>query len=124
MLKWNGDHALEFVEGACWEGIQRATVFLHAQCQQALNVSNPRPYDSPSRPGEAPRKRTGFLQRNTLYDLSKVELRGRVGVRQNAMYGLFLELGTRHIDPRPWLWATVRRTWSTLAQLASSGGSP
>ncbi|MEK7767082.1 MAG: hypothetical protein AAB368_12670, partial [bacterium] len=46
----------------------RTVVFFHTGLQLVLNKSNPRPYKTPSKPGEPPRKRTGFGQRNVQYE--------------------------------------------------------
>lgn len=121
-MRWHGDEAIGFIRTAAWEGIVRATEFLNAQILRELNVSNPRPYKTPSRPGEPPRKRTGFGQANVLREYDREQLRSRTGVARNAMYMLFLELGTRHTDPRPWLWATVQKNMRQIEALA--GGQP
>lgn len=53
----------------------------------------------PSKPGEPPAKQTGHLRRSVAYEvLGQV---GRVGTA--IWYGLWLELGTKRIKPRPWL---------------------
>lgn len=120
-LTWNATQATAEIQARGWQGIARAVVYLHTQLLHALNVSNPRPYTTPSRPGEAPRKRTGWLQRNVLYELDKDAMTGRVGVTKNAQYGLYLELGTKRMAARPWLWATVERCWRQLQALAMGG---
>jgi hypothetical protein len=102
-LQWRGDEALAFF----WQA-----------CVQTLNVSNPRPYDTPSKPGEPPRKRTGWLQRNVLYELDEKTLSGRVGITRNARYGLYLELGTRRMAARPWLLATLQKVEKQLNAIA------
>lgn len=44
-----------------------AAVTASIEHQRRLNRSNPRPYVDPSKPGEYPRKRTGYLQASTTY---------------------------------------------------------
>jgi len=34
----------------------------------------------------------------------------------------FLELGTSHIAPRPWLVATLKKHWRMIGMLAATGG--
>lgn len=117
--------AIRHVEGLAWEGILRATVYFWNAVQQALNISNPRPYVTPSNPGEPPRKRTGFLAANVIYELNQKELKTRVGVLKNALYGLFLEFGTRRgLRPRPWLFATLKKVMPRLKALLKSQKAP
>ena len=96
------------------EKIARVTVAFHTQVLEELNVSNPRPHTTPAPPGSPPRKRTGWLQRHVLYELDQEQLRGRVGVSVNALYGIWLDIGTRFMAARPWLLATARKYWQTL----------
>lgn len=117
--QWHGPQVLAQIEAAGWESIQRATVYLWTKVVEALNVSNPRPYTSPSAPGEPPRKRTGWLQRNVLYELDEAQKRGRVGIGRMALYGVYLELGTRRgLAARPFLLAMVNKHRAELQKLA------
>jgi hypothetical protein len=111
-----GSERLAEIQAAGQESIVRCTVELWTECLKACGVSNPRPYDTPSRPDEPPRLRTGFGQRNIAYEIEPG--RGRVGVRKNARYMAFLDQGTRYIDPRPWLLATAKKIWGRLQALA------
>lgn len=74
-------------------------------------------YPYPSKPGEPPRKRTGWGQRHIVWDYDADKMEGRVGIAQNAIYMLFLELGTRFIKPRPWLVATLTKLMPELRVL-------
>lgn len=117
-------------------GIQAATTFLQTQCKLAVNVSNPgQPvkvkrkrkggnkrsrtiYPSPSAPGEPPRKRTGFGQRHIRKEFDPKAMVGRVGVAQNAIYMLYLEIGTRRVKRRPWLVSTFMKHRAMIGRLA------
>lgn len=109
------------IVAAAWEGLLRAVVYYHSALLAALNVSNPRPHETPSPPGQPPRKRTGWLQRNVLYETDEKAGLARVGITKNARYGLFLELGTGRMAARPWLLATLQRVWPRMQALAGSG---
>ena len=123
-FKWNSGAERQVWE-AGWEGIRRATVYFWTLLQTAIGVSNPRPYLTPSLPGEPPRKRTGFLQANVLFELDKAGLKSRTGVSTNARYGLFLELGTkRGLLPRPWLLATLEKFFPEIKAQAESTRIP
>lgn len=117
---WNGPGAVAELKAASWQAIQRMIVFYWTALQNALNVSNPRPYVTPSKPGEPPRKRTGFLARQVLYDLDQARMTGRVGVTRNARYGVWLELGTRRMKPRPWLLATLKKILPQLEAISKT----
>jgi hypothetical protein len=139
-VTWEGDTYLEGLEERAWEALARATVYLHTRCMEALNVSNPREYvlsktqktksgkakrvgvyRSPSKPGEPPRKRTGWLQKNVRYELDRERLKGRVGIGTNAKYGAFLEIGTKRLKARPWLWATAQAHLHQLRSIVRGG---
>ncbi|MBY0523429.1 MAG: hypothetical protein K2R98_08515 [Gemmataceae bacterium] len=111
---WHGDDAYKVVVDSGWDRIRRAVVFFWQSVQTALNVSNPRPYRTPSQPGEPPRKRTGFLAANVKYELGQAQMKGRVGIGANALYGLFLETGTKWMAARPWLQATLDKVIGQL----------
>lgn len=73
-------------------GLLAGAVLLTTEHQRRLNVANPRPYLTPSKPGEYPKKRTGFLQAHVQYQpptpaeaaaLGYVD----VGYVANAFYG-------------------------------------
>ena len=114
--KWNGAEAYKFVIDAGMGGIIRATEFLYGHLLQVLSVSNPRPYTTPSAPGEPPRLRTGFLRKNVVREYDHANLSSRVGVTENAFYGAILELYMN----RPWLLVTVQRLMPQLQALFKS----
>jgi hypothetical protein len=128
------------LQQATADGLLAASTLLQTKCKIALNQSagptrvavkrrvpggnrsSRTVYRSVSSPGEAPRKRTGFLQRNVLMEFDRTVPAGRVGVGRNAMYGLYLELGTRRMAPRPWLVRTLMENRAILGRLAVSTG--
>lgn len=117
-MKWYGDDVVKQTMSASWENLVKAIVYYHTRLLEAVNVSNPRPHVTPSQPGEPPRKRTGWLQRHIRYELDQASGRGRVGVAVNAIYGLYLELGTRRMRARPWLLATLRKHLDRIRAIA------
>jgi hypothetical protein len=127
---WHGDEVVATLVATSWENLARATVFFWQQCVEALNVPNtgqsvPKRgggsrtiYPNPSKPGEPPRKRTGWGQRNVRYELDKARLKSRVGVGVNAMYMAMHEAGIRGVK-RPWLLTTLDRHLEQIRALAS-----
>lgn len=53
-------------------------------------------YPHSSKPGESPRRRTGFGHKNIVWGYSKQRKAGRVGYTRNARYMTFHELGIRY----------------------------
>ncbi len=112
-MRWEGD-AMDQIKALAWEKIARVTAEYHAIVGAELNVSNPRPYKTPSAPGEPPRKRTGLGKTGVVYELDKKAMTGRVGPTENTIYMAFLDLGTSRVAARPWLFATARKYFSRL----------
>lgn len=80
----------------------RAALFFQAQHQQRLSKSNPRPYLTPSAPGEYPRARTGAGRAGVMIDppsLAAVAAEGRVrvGYVVNVSYMLTLEVARKRL---------------------------
>lgn len=83
-----------------------------------------------SKPGEPPRKITGFLQRNVVWRFATDggRLVARAGLFTNAIYGFFLEVGFRtrrrtgrgvyRVLPRPWMGRTLREEVPNLKAIA------
>ncbi len=124
--------ALADLRAAHVRACARITVALWTEIQTVLNVPNTgvrvrrqhgrgsyTTYPNPSKPGEPPRKRTGWLQRNVVYQFFDGGLRSRVGLTQNAEYGIYLEIGTSRMEARPWLFATAERMAPQLAAIAA-----
>jgi hypothetical protein len=126
-------------------GLQRAGVYLHGQCVRAVNKSNTKRHvatftakQSAARGGQKrgtiydnmgnltagapPLKRTGFGQANIVYEFNDNlnDPRVRVGVRKNAIYMIWLELGTRRVQARPWLLATLEKCRPMLERLIAA----
>jgi hypothetical protein len=118
-------------------GLQRAGAFYYSKCRQAVSRPNTGTrrkrtrgkgqytvYDHPSQPGEPPRLRTGQGRDETVYGYNgnKDDPIVRVGVTRKGIYMLYLELGTRRIQPRPWLLATLKQFRDMIGRLAVTGG--
>lgn len=124
-------------------GLKRAAVYYHARVRAAVNRPNTgtrrkrtrstsagrkgsgyTTYDNSSKAGEPPKKRTGHGQSNIVWEFNG-DTRApacRVGVKENALYMAYLELGTRRIAPRPWLMAMLQQHKATIGRLAATGG--
>lgn len=125
--QWNGAQAFATFRAVSWTAIKYIVTFCKTQVQDVLNVSadpqyvvrkrntkaGPKGssrtiYINPSKPGEAPHKRTGNLQRNVLTDLDEAKQIGKLGVTPMAIYGGYLETAKNRNVWRPWLLSTIK----------------
>jgi HK97 gp10 family phage protein len=69
-----------------------------------------------SAPGDSPAVQTGHLRRSVQIDRKDVAmLRARVGT--DLMYGLYLEVGTRKMQARPWVRPAINDWKNTIIPL-------
>jgi hypothetical protein len=138
-IKINDKEFEKALKSATAEGIARATQQLHTLCKLAVGKPNTGVsvpvkrrtpggnkrtrtiYPNPSKPGEPPRVRTGFGRANIVREINIPAMAGRVGVRKNALYMIYLDLGTRTISRRPWLVATLLKNKPLLVRLIKTG---
>lgn len=132
-LIWKGKEFENYLRKASAAGIQRATVYLHTESRRAVSKANSgvdvangeggtvRVYPNPSKPGEPPRLRTGWGRRHVVYEFDSQLMAGRVGVSKPGIYMFYLEVGTRRIQRRPWLLATLMGHREIIGRLAASG---
>lgn len=137
MIEFQGEEAMAHVRAETWKRIQAAGVYTQNKIMEVLNVPNSGErrkrtrntavgkkgssytvYANPSRPGEPPHKITGFLQGNVAIEEHPGELRVRVGIRDNAYYGIFLEEGTKNMDARPFLKFVITAYRPQIAAMA------
>lgn len=135
VVKWYGDQELSRLRKAAGDAIRRSAVLL--QTRARLLASRPAerirrkrhrtttagPPGSgytefiASRPGQPPALRTGFGRRNILMEFVPDQLLARVGPSKQADYMAYLELGTQHISPRPWLRTAVEQSRPAIRAL-------
>ena len=119
-LVWNGPVVKKQVANAVLRGVKAATMVLYTASRKAASVPNTGKasgggrkrgeggrfikgqkrrtrYLNSSKPGEPPRRRTGFGQKNIVCGWIKTPVvEGRVGYTRNARYMLFHELGINY----------------------------
>jgi len=138
-LKVRDKEFINALRNATGDGIARATTYCHGQAKRLVNKPNPgrrvkvkrqtkggnkasrTVYDSPSQPGEPPRKRTGFGQQNIIMQVDRKKMVGRYGIRKNAKYMFWLEVGTRTIQARPWMVRALTDNVRKVAAFLKSG---
>lgn len=120
-------------------GLRRAGTHLMVAAKREVSIANPgrrkkrrrstsqgkkgssyTVYDSPSRPGQAPRVQTGFGRSGIVHEHDHKELVSRVGVRDNAEYMVILEIK----KDRPWLGmrGALGKQLAVIRRLAAIGG--
>jgi len=74
-----------------------------------------------SLPGEPPREQFGNLKKSVTMESFSDQLKVRVGIPRNTIYGFWLEVGTKRIKPRPWMLLTLKQQLPTLGRIAAGG---
>lgn len=129
-VEYHDDELINGLRNATQAGFSAAVQLLHSEMKQAVNVPNtgerrrgkdgqykPTIYPNPSAPGEPPRKRTGFGQRQIVREIDAKNRKARVGVTANGLYMFYLDQGTKHIARRPWIIATLLKVRTRLIQI-------
>ena len=112
---WMGDKVVEETQKSAQRGLRRAATWGVREIKRSLNVqgarlggkttaSGARKYTGrarykPSKKGEIPHRQLGTLKRSIDYIETPFSVRIGTGVD----YGLYLELGTKTMDKRPFL---------------------
>ncbi|GAB4133041.1 MAG: hypothetical protein Kow0040_14780 [Thermogutta sp.] len=127
-IEWHGDKLADRLEKKLGNAVKQAAVLLQNRARILANtparrIRAKRTRDTsggkrgsqytlfiPSAPGRPPALRTGFGRRNITMEFHPKQLIARVGVRTNAAYMAYLELGTRKIKARPWLRPAMEQT--------------
>lgn len=81
---------------------------MEARLQKSLSI----PYPPPSRAGQSPHRRTGYLRGHT-----KVTRRGRSIFAHVPQYGIWLDGGTRRMAARPFIRKNIhdqRKKWEHM----------
>ncbi len=125
-MTWDAD-AIKAMEVELGKRLERAAIYLQNTIRRKLNRSQPysiskgKSYHGlePSLPGEPPKKVRGDLQRSIAYEMSKDKQSAKIGT--NLAYGKHLELGTRYMQPRPYLRSTLQEEQGKIDQILSGG---
>lgn len=114
-MDWN-ENAIKEIEDQLGKNLEKAAIHLMNKIKVKVNRSQPyviykgetgRYYhgQDPSQPGESPKKVRGDFQRSITYEISSDKKSAKVGT--NLDYGMYLELGTVQMQPRPFLRNTL-----------------
>jgi hypothetical protein len=135
VMQWNGQEVSKALEDEAWRLLMLATNIVRnhaiALCSKpAKRIRVRRTRDTSrgkkgsqytifrgSRPGEPPQVRRGFGRKSIDMELSRESLTTQLGVRRNAAYMAYLEVGTGRIRPRPWLLPALEMSQGQLRAL-------
>ena len=122
------------MKDATGDGLAMATQHYHSQLKQAVNIPNTgkrgrgkggryskTTYPNPSKPGEPPRKRTGFGQRQIVREIDRQNIVARVGLTVAGLYMFYLDQGTKHVEKRPFIIETLNKIKRVFIALLKTG---
>ena len=124
-MTWRGPEAVRLIDLSAGQRVDAALRFIRDKAKIKVSRSQPtiiygksegrsRKGLDPSKPGEPPKKVTAFLRMGIRKEFDKDLIEGRVGVDKTLPYGKHLELGTRNMEPRPWLRPTLTENAAEL----------
>lgn len=111
--KWKGGRAPWAVRSAIADGMERAAAHVKRTMRRLLNV----PYPPASVAGESPHRRTGNLRKSIEFWVNRKTLQVWVGPTDEAEYGLYLEFGTKRMDPRPFMFRALKQEESRIKNI-------
>jgi hypothetical protein len=115
-IEWRGEQVLRGIESRMAEQLDAAAEHLRQHVVNTLG-SPDRDTRNASRPGDYPRSDEGTLQEHVLTD--RVEPLTR-HVYTDLEYGLWLEIGTRRMRPRPFLSLALREEATNITQILTT----
>jgi len=135
-VTYRGDQVYAALQRRVKDAVRRSAVLLHSRSQQLVNKPTQKvrkkrqrttskgkkgsqytAHVGVSKPGEPPRTRTTHGREGIRFELASDGLSAKVGPSRNAQYMAFLQLGTRHIAPRPWLTKAIDQTKPAIKTL-------
>jgi len=130
-LKWNDDAFLEIAMKVSVQTMETAAITVEKDVINSFGTGASRiikhrrskgkkgKFHRPSAPGFPPAVDTNVLRSSVGHDvISKGSIiDGFVGIASMVKYGLFLELGTRIMKPRPFLRPALKRNHDRINQI-------
>lgn len=97
MIVWHEEPFMKMVSEASGKKLRLLAMLVHRKMITSFSPN------APSLPGNPPAVRTGNLRSSIVWEMNKDETVARIGVPKHAIYGLYLELGSKFVKPRPWM---------------------
>lgn len=134
-MLWKGDQMTKALEEEAWRLLLLATNIVRNRAivlcsKPATRIRKRRTRDTArgkkgsqytvfigSRPGQPPMVRRGFGRKSIDIEMFRERLETHLGVRRNAAYMAYLEVGTGRIKPRPWLLPALEASQAAIRAL-------
>ena len=113
-VRWFGPAVLSAMHLRAARNLKAAGKFLGNAIRNDLQRVK---FPPASAPGEVPHYRSQDLARSITSELDASGLICRVGPAHTVKYGVFLELGTARMEPRPFLRPALLRNRSALLKI-------
>jgi len=122
-ILWHGDKVLKKINEEENKRIHKACIFLENYIKTSMKKGSYKPYKRgkkihySSQPGHPPAVDTGRLRASITYEVMQMfyKITGRVGT--NVEYARHLELGTKDMQPRPYLRVAIERNKDKLIKI-------
>ena len=113
-MTWNSDIITKKLEGKVRGRLRRIGAMLRKHIVKKITRGKTR-RDGPSKPGEPPHVDTGRLRQSIAWNLHADGRGVRIGT--NVKSGKYLEDGTRHMAPRPYLRPSLNETRAMIKMI-------
>ena len=113
-VRWYGPEVLGAMHLRAARNLDAAGFVLENEIRNDLMRT---PFPPASAPGEVPHWRSQDLARSITHEVDMGGLVCRVGPSHTNKYGVFLELGTARMEPRPFLRPALHRTRRKLLRI-------
>jgi HK97 gp10 family phage protein len=115
-MTWNSDVITKKLEGKVRGRLRRIGAMLRKYIIMKITKGKTR-RDGPSKPGQPPHVDTGRLRQSIAWELHSDGRGVRIGT--NVNYGKYLEEGTRHMAPRPYLRPSLKESRAMIKMILS-----
>ena len=116
-LEWHGDELIRSVESQLATRLDTTAEYLRQRVVASLGSPDYDPHRN-SRPGEYPLSDEGRLKEHVLVDRPDPLTRR---ISTDLDYGLWLEIGTRRMRPRPFISRTLREEQGRVVEFLTKG---
>lgn len=127
-LEWNGIEYYMLATKATVQAMKKSAIYTQGIAKKMIGKGGGKPHIA-SKPGQPPRRDTGILASSVSYQVNVTGplVQGLVGPdvakiksrkpTTDPEYGLWLEIGSRKMKPRPWLKPSVIKATPKIIEI-------